>query len=130
MMPSARPETLVTYLRYWLLFGLLLGGLAGLQLVIASGNIALGLLLLAFGVAIGVVGALLKYAWDRRHGFPSRERHVDRLGTVFGLLGAVAAASSGFVRAFDGPTWISLPLLGAAFLFVVITMRRGGQSDG
>lgn len=129
-MPSARPDTLGTYLRYWLLFGLLLGGLGGLQLVIASGNIADGLLFLTFGVAIGVVGALLKYAWDRRYGFPSAERHVDRLGRVFGLLGAVAAASSGFVRAFEGPTWISLPLLGAAFLFVVIALRRGGKSDG
>ena len=129
-MPSSRPESIVIYLLHWLLLGLLLGGLGGLQLVIGSGNIAAGLLLLAFGVVLGAVGAPLKYAWDRRRGFPSPERHVAPLASVFGLLAAAAAAASGFVGAFDCLILISLQLLGAALVLVVMAVRRGRRTRG
>ncbi len=129
-MPSSQPAPLITYFRYWLPFGLVLGALGGLQLVIASGRLSPGLLPLGFGLAIGAVGAPLKYEWDRRRGFPSPDRPADGLTTLLGLLCATAAVTSSFVRALDGPTWISLPMLATALLFAVLAWRRARRING
>lgn len=119
-----------TIFRNWLLFGIGLGVLGAVQVYIATERSTPALVMVEFGVLIGIVGGLVRFFMEWRRGGlgdePERWTSIPLSRRLPGLVVASLAIGAGFARAAGAPVAVYVPILAIAVVvwLVSLVVRR------
>ncbi len=120
-----------TILRNWLLFGIGMGVFGAIQVYIATERSTPALVMVGFGVLIGIVGGLgrLLIEW-RRGGLgddPERWTSIPLSRRLEGLVVASLAIGAAFARAAGAPVAVYVPIIAIAVVISLLSfvLRRG-----
>lgn len=108
----------------WLLIGLALGVLGGLEtLVTTEGDVGLGLMVVALGLVIGLVTGLLYAVVHRDEVLPQQGESRMRRKVLLVAVGTSLLMAASIVRVSDGPVLFRAVLIGLAAIPLVALLR-------